>query len=50
MPKKIIDNLDHPRDITPAALQFLTHDGFQRLDGECVWHLFEEENKEENHD
>jgi len=37
MAKKIISNLEHPRDIAPAALQFLIHDGFQRLDGECVW-------------
>ena len=37
MAKKIIENLDHPRDIAPAALQFLGHDGFQRFDGECVW-------------
>ena len=29
MPKKIIENLEHPRDIAPAALQFLIHDGFQ---------------------
>jgi len=35
--KKIIANLEHPRDIAPAALQFLIHDGFQRLDGECIW-------------
>lgn len=37
MAKKIIENLDHPKDIAPAALQFLIHDGFQRLDGECIW-------------
>ena len=28
---------DHPKDIAPAALQLLIHDGFQRLDGECIW-------------
>lgn len=37
MAKKIISNLEHPRDIAPAALQFLIHDGFTRLDGECIW-------------
>ena len=37
MAKKIIGNLEHPRDIAPAALQFLIHDGFQRLDGETTW-------------
>ena len=37
MAKKIISNLEHPRDIAPAALLFLINDGFQRLDGECVW-------------
>ena len=37
MAKKIISNLEHPRDIAPAALQFLIHDGFQRLDGETIW-------------
>jgi len=30
-------NFDHPKDIAPAALQFLAQDGFQRLDGECEW-------------
>jgi len=35
--KKIIANLEHPRDIAPAALQFLIHDEFQRFDGECIW-------------
>ncbi len=37
MAKKIISSLEHPRDIAPAALQFLIHNGFQRLDGECIW-------------
>lgn len=37
MPKKIIENLEHPRDIAPAALLFLIEDGFQRFDGETMW-------------
>ena len=32
-----LDNIDDPKDIAPAAIQFLIHDGFQRLDGECEW-------------
>lgn len=31
------ENLDHPEDIAPAAIQFLIHDGFKRFDGECEW-------------
>ena len=31
------ENLDNPKDIAPAAIQFLGHEGFQRLDGECLW-------------
>lgn len=37
MAKKIIENLEHPRDIAPAALQFLIFDRFKRLDGEFMW-------------
>jgi len=33
----MVENFDHPRDIAPAAIQFLFHDGFQRIDGACEW-------------
>lgn len=33
----MVENFDHPKDIVPAALQLLIHDGFQRLDGEFTW-------------
>ncbi len=33
----MVENFDHPKDIAPAAIQLLFHDGFQRLDGECEW-------------
>ena len=33
----MVENFDDPKDIAPAALQLLVHDGFQRLDGECEW-------------
>lgn len=33
----MVENFDDPKDIAPAALEFLTQDGFQRIDGECLW-------------
>lgn len=33
----MVEDFDDPKDIAPAAMQLLSHDGFQRIDRECEW-------------
>lgn len=37
MAKKLNEKLDHPKDIAPAALEFLIFARFKRLDGDFMW-------------
>lgn len=34
---KMAENFDDPKDIVPAALEFLSLAEFGRMDGKCIW-------------
>ena len=37
MAKQVKYDLDHPRDVAAAALEFLIFDRFERVDGVFMW-------------